>query len=149
MHNYLPLRQSISNPPIMASCSANLQLLFQMGHVRMSWELCALHNENCNTLQLIIQIVSRLGCCLVYWRVLIPMLLNILAILNSCRVWQVLFTEFVLVDLAGFPGMSGMGGMPGMGGLPPELMAKLMGDPELQAAMMNPKVSVPTPDANR
>lgn len=45
--------------------------------------------------------------------------------------------------------MSGMGGMPGMGGLPPELMAKLMGDPELQAAMMNPKVSVPTPDANR
>mmetsp|Transcript_35476 Transcript_35476/g.67980 ORF Transcript_35476/g.67980 Transcript_35476/m.67980 type:complete len:384 (-) Transcript_35476:358-1509(-) len=42
--------------------------------------------------------------------------------------------------MGGFPGMSGMGGMPGMGGLPPELMAKLMGDPELQAAMMNPKV---------
>ena len=46
----------------------------------------------------------------------------------------------------GFPGgmPGGMGGgMPGMGGmpnLPPEMMNKLMSDPDIMAAMMNPKV---------
>ena len=53
----------------------------------------------------------------------------------------------------GFPGMGGMGGMggmPGMGGMggmgggmpniPPELLSKLMSDPELMAAMQNPRV---------
>lgn len=40
--------------------------------------------------------------------------------------------------------MPGMGGMPGLGGMPPgmnpEVMSKLMSDPELMAAMQNPKV---------
>ena len=41
----------------------------------------------------------------------------------------------------GFPGgMGGMGGMPGMGGLPPELLQALMSDPELMAAMSNPRM---------
>ena len=46
----------------------------------------------------------------------------------------------------GFPGgVPGMGGMPGGGGtgmpnIPPELLSKLMSDPELMAAMQNPKV---------
>ena len=33
-----------------------------------------------------------------------------------------------------------MGGMPGMPGVPPEMMSKLMSDPEMMAAMQNPKV---------
>jgi len=38
----------------------------------------------------------------------------------------------------GMPGMGSMGGMPG--GVPPELMSKLMSNPELMSQMMNPKV---------
>ena len=38
----------------------------------------------------------------------------------------------------GFPGMGGMGG--GMPNIPPELLSKLMSDPELIAAMQNPRV---------
>ena len=41
----------------------------------------------------------------------------------------------------GFPGMGGMGGMGGgMPNIPPELLSKLMSDPELMAAMQNPRV---------
>jgi suppressor of tumorigenicity protein 13 len=44
----------------------------------------------------------------------------------------------------GFPGGGFPGGMPGMGGgmpnIPPELLSKLMSDPELMAAMQNPRV---------
>lgn len=46
--------------------------------------------------------------------------------------------------MGGMPGMGGMGGMPGMGGPGgmdmAGLMGMMMGDPEIQAAMQNPKV---------
>ncbi|CAJ1948585.1 unnamed protein product [Cylindrotheca closterium] len=49
--------------------------------------------------------------------------------------------------MGGMPGMGGMGGMPGMGGAGGPggmdmggLMGMMMGDPEIQAAMQNPKV---------
>ena len=42
------------------------------------------------------------------------------------------------------PGMGGMGGMPGMGGMggmPAGMdFSKIMGDPEIMAAMQNPKM---------
>jgi len=46
--------------------------------------------------------------------------------------------------MGGMPGMGGMGGMPGMGGGMPGMagmdFSKIMGDPEIMAAMQNPKM---------
>jgi hypothetical protein len=54
--------------------------------------------------------------------------------------------------MPGMPGMGGMGGMPGMPGMPgmggggmEAMMAQMMQDPEMLAAMSNPKASPPVP----